>query len=103
MAVAEVLPWEELAAEVSEAKRLVRSDTLDPVELASANYPVLRRVGPSFLAAFTFRAAPAFGALVRAVEIVRDLHAGRRRKLPAEAPTSFVRQGWRRQLLPSSG
>ena len=98
-AVAEVLPWEELAAEVSEAKRLVRSDTLDPVELASANYPVLRRVGPSFLATFTFKAAPASGALVRAVEIVRDLHAGRRRKLPAEAPTSFVRQGWRRQLL----
>ena len=97
-AVEAVISWNALTAEVEEARRLVRPGTLDPVALAQAAYPVLRRVGPLFVSSFTFRGAPVSGALLRALEIVRDLHDGRRRKLPDGPPVTFIRQGWHRQL-----
>jgi len=97
-AVEAAVGWKELEREVDEARRLVRSDGLDPIELAATNFPILRRIGPAFVAAFTFGAVPACGALARGVAIVRDLHLGRIRKLPADAPFGFIRQGWRRAI-----
>jgi len=97
-AIEAVVGWEDLGREVNEARRLVRADTLDPVELAANNFPILRRVGPAFVASFTFGAVPACGALLRAVAIVRDFQLGRLRKLPADAPLGFIRPGWRRSI-----
>jgi TnpA family transposase len=97
-AVEAAIGWEDLGREVDEARRLVRPDAVDPVTIAAANYPVLRQVGPSFIATFTFGAVPACHALARAVSIMRDLHFGHLRKLPDDAPMGFIRQGWRRTI-----
>jgi hypothetical protein len=97
-AVERLIGWDALGAEVEEAKRLVRADPLDPVEIARSNFPVLRQIGPAFVQAFTFVAVPACSALARGVEIVRLLGAGRLRKLPADAPIGFIRQTWRRRI-----
>jgi TnpA family transposase len=97
-AVERVIGWDELGSEVEEAKRLVRPDPLDPVELARSNFPILRQIGPAFVQAFTFGAVPACLALARGVEIVRLLGTGRLRKLPADAPVGFIRQTWRRRI-----
>ena len=97
-AVEGTIEWEDLAREVEEARTLVRPDSVDPVAMAATNYPVLRTIGPAFVSAFTFGAVPACRALVRAIAIVRDHHLGRIRKLPSDAPTSFIRQGWRRAI-----
>ena len=97
-AVEAIVGWEDLGREVDEAKRLVKNDAPDPVELAASNFPILRRIGPAFVTAFTFGAVPACGSLVRALAIVRDLHLGRARKLPPDAPVGFIRQSWRRSI-----
>lgn len=97
-AIEAIVGWEDLGREVDEARRLVRADTLDPVALAANNFPILRRIGPAFVASFVFGAVPACSALLRALTIVRDLHLGRLRKLPADTPSSFIRQGWRRMI-----
>lgn len=98
VAIEEAVGWEELGREVDEARRLVRSDGIDPVKLATTGFPIPRRIGPSFVAAFTFGAVPACGALARGVAIVRDLHLGHLRKRPADTPVGFIRQGWRRVI-----
>jgi hypothetical protein len=41
---------------------------------------------------------PACHALARAVAIMRDLHFGHLRKLPAGTPVGFIRQAWRRAI-----
>jgi len=87
--------WDSLAREVDEARKLVRSDTIDPVAMAAAHHPVLRHVGPAFVASFTFGAVPACRSLASAVDLMRTVQSGRSRKLPADAPTGFVRRGWR--------
>ena len=97
-AVEQVIGWDDLAAEVDEARHLVRPDPLDPVELARSNFPILRQIGPAFVQAFTFGAIPACSGLARGVEIMRLLGSGRLRKLPADAPLGFIRQTWRRRI-----
>lgn len=76
-AVEAAIGWDDLGREVDEARKLIRPDAVDPVTIAATNYPVLRQVGPSFIAAFTFGAVPSCHALARAVAIMRDLHLGR--------------------------
>ncbi len=97
-AVEQVIGWDELGAEVNEAKHLVRPDPLDPVELAQSNFPILRQIGPAFVQTFTFGAVPACASLAQGVEMMRQLGLGRLRKLPADAPISFIRQTWRRRI-----
>ena len=46
-AVEQVIGWDDLAAEVDQARHLVRPDPLDPVELAQSNFPILRQIGPA--------------------------------------------------------
>src|SRR3954471_7564210 len=58
-AVAAAVGWDKLAASVAEAERLARPDKTDLPALAARAWPVLHRLGPLFLNAFTFRAVPA--------------------------------------------
>lgn len=97
-AVEAVIRWDDLSREVDEARRLVRPDGLDPVEIAAGAQAILWKVGPAFLAALRFDAVPACAPLLRAVALLRDLHAGRLRRLPDDAPRSFIRPSWRRRI-----
>lgn len=97
-AIEEVIGWDDLGSEIEEARQLVRPDPLDPVELARSNLPILRQIGPAFVATFTFGAVPACAGLARAIATMRDLGGSRLRKLPADAALGFVRPGWRRQI-----
>lgn len=97
-AVAEIIGWDDLGSEIAEARQLVRPDPLDPVELARSNLPILRQIGPAFVASFTFGAVPACAGLARAIATMRDLGSGRLRKLPADVALGFVRPAWRRRI-----
>ena len=67
-AIEGVIGWDVLTREVAEARRLVRPDPLDPVALSRENAPILRQIGPAFVAAFTFGAVPACAPLAQAVD-----------------------------------
>ena len=43
---------------------------------------------------------PAAAALLRAVDILRDMNAAATPKLPKSAPTGFVRERWARYVMP---
>ena len=96
-AIEGVIGWDALTREVAEARRLVRPDPLDPVALSRENAPILRQIGPAFVAAFTFGAVPACAPLAQAVETLRGLAVGRHR-LPDAVPLGFVRTSWRKRI-----
>lgn len=77
-AIKSVIGWDALATEVEEARRLVRPDPLDPVELARSNAPILRQIRPAFVAALTFGTVPACAPLAQALAVMRDSSSGRR-------------------------
>jgi TnpA family transposase len=62
-------------------------------------YPLFKQFTPRLLEQLGFRqgfAGDDFGA---ALQLVSELQAGRRRKLPAQAPTGFLKPTWRKFVL----
>src|SRR3954465_3425325 len=98
-AVAAAVGWDKLAASVAEAERLARRDKADLSALAARAWPVLHRLGPVFLDAFTFRAVSAASATLRAVEVLRGAYASGQRQWPQSLPTGFLRPAWREAVL----
>ena len=98
-AVAAAVGWDKLAARVAEAERLARPDKADLSALAARAWPVLHRLGPLFLDAFTFRAGSAASATLRAVEVLRGAYGSGQRQWPQSLPTGFLRPAWREAVL----
>ena len=94
-AVASSVGWDKLAASVADAERLSRPDKVDLPALAARAWPVLHRLGPLFLDAFTLRAVPAAATTLRAVELLHEAYGGSGRKRAKSLPTSFLRPAWR--------
>ncbi|VVE55581.1 transposase [Pandoraea sputorum] len=95
-AIEAVVPWETFTASVREAEQLARDAEFDSTALLVDHYTQLRRYSPSFLNTFDFRAAPARQDLMDAVETLRAMNRNDARKVPADAPSGFVKPRWGR-------
>ena len=102
-AIEKVLSWEVFSQSVKEAEKLAREEDFDPLELLTNHYSVLRRYSPVFLETFEFKAAPAAAALLKAVDQLRQLNRDSTRKVPADAPTEFIRPRWSRHVTGLEG
>jgi TnpA family transposase len=64
------------------------------LSLVSAGFNQLRRYTPILLEALTMKAAPVARELLAAVEVIRSMNERQARKVPGDAPSSFVRKRW---------
>ncbi len=102
-AVDTAVGWERLAASVTEAGKLVRSDKADLPALAARAWPVLHRLGPVFLGTVRLRAVPAASTTLRAVELLADTYASSSRWPARSLPIAFLRPAWRDAVLDPTG
>jgi TnpA family transposase len=102
-AVKKVTTWKDLTASVEEAEKVVQPGEFDSLAWIGDSYPVLRRYAPQFLEAFEFRPSPATEELVQAIELLRELNKSNVRKVPADAPQSFIRPSWERHVWTDEG
>ncbi len=93
-AIESVLSWDAFVASVTEAQKLAQPDDFDFLHRIGESYATLRRYAPQFLNALTFRAAPAAKSVLDGVETLRTLYADNARKVPADAPTGFIKKRW---------
>ena len=63
------------------------------------HYAGIRRWAPAFLDAFVFQGVPAAAALMRAIDMLRDMNRRAVPSLPKSAPIGFVRERWARHVL----
>jgi hypothetical protein len=63
------------------------------------HYAGIRRWAPTFLDAFIFQGVPAAAALMRAIDMLRDMNRRAVLTLPKSAPISFIRERWARHVL----
>lgn len=68
------------------------------LELLETRYSHLRSFAPGVLAALPLGGGPESASLLKAVEILKDLNATGRRRLPDDVPTDFVPTRWRDYL-----
>nr|EKV4771115.1 hypothetical protein [Enterobacter hormaechei] len=51
----------------------------------------LRRYAPQFLGVLKLRAAPAAKGVLDAIDMLRGMNSDSARKVPADAPTAFIK------------
>ena len=93
-AVEAIIPWDVFTESIKEAENLARPENFDYLPLVGNSFNQLRRYTPTFLDSLTMKATPALCDLLAGIEIIRCLNDRQARKVPDDAPTSFVRKRW---------
>ena len=102
-AIEAVLPWSKFESTVAEAQTLAQPEEFDYLALLDDRYSSVRKFAPLLLAHFEFYAAPAAAELLRALDLLRDLNASGKRRLPDHVPTGFVKPRWRPYVFTAGG
>ncbi|MBA2692397.1 MAG: DUF4158 domain-containing protein, partial [Rubrobacter sp.] len=102
-ALDEILPWEKFVASVAEAGDLAMPQNFDYLDFLEAGHTYVRRYAPALLQAFEFKAAPSARPLLDAIEVLKEMNEKGRRKVPENAPVSFVKPRWRDHVLGGNG
>jgi TnpA family transposase len=102
-AIESVMPWDSFMASVQEADHLARPEAFDHLHKLSEQFSTLRRYTPEFLAVLKFRAAPAARSILDAVDTIKAMNLENSRKVPANAPTGFVKPRWKPLVFSTPG
>ncbi len=102
-AIEAVMSWEAFTASVAEAQKLAQPADFDFLHRIGEGYATLRRYAQEFLDVLNLRAAPAAKALLDAIEVLRTMNADNARKVPANAPTAFIKPRWAKLILTDEG
>ena len=101
--IEEFVPWERFVESVAEAEGLALPEAFDFLEHLKDHHRRLRRYAPLLLDSFDFSAAPTSAPLLGAVEVLKEMNSAKRRKVPEDAPTSFVRSRWEPHVFAEDG
>ena len=102
-AIEGVISWDAFAQSVTEAQKLAQPDDFDFLHRIGESYATLRRYAPEFLGALKLRAAPAAKNVLDAVEALRGMNTDNARKVPVDAPTSFIKPRWHKLVVTDAG
>ncbi|MBA3969905.1 MAG: DUF4158 domain-containing protein, partial [Gemmatimonadetes bacterium] len=94
LAIEAVLPWEHFTTSIEEAEKLAQPEDFDYLPLIGDGHAQLRRYVPTLLVTLDFQAAPAAKDILAAVQVLRGMYERQARKVPEDAPVSFVRKRW---------
>lgn len=96
-------PREELAQDAVECRQLARPDDDHRCDLLVRRYSILRQFAPEFLAAFRFDGNRSARALLKAIDLLRELNLSGRRKVLEDTPLAFVPPGWLPYVVDDEG
>jgi TnpA family transposase len=96
-------PGKPFAESVSEAQKLAQPEDFDFLHRIGEGYATLRRYAPEFLVVLKLRAAPAAKNVLDAIEFLRGMNTDKTRKVPAHAPTGFIKPRWQKLVMTDAG
>ncbi|MBV8702831.1 MAG: Tn3 family transposase, partial [Acetobacteraceae bacterium] len=102
-AVERAVGWAPFLRAVAEAEELARPEAVDVRTELVGRWQAMRGFAPALLDAFEFEGAAGSAGLRKAVAALRTMNAAGRRTLPEDAPTGFVRRGWRPFVVGADG
>ena len=101
-AIEAIIPWAAFSASVSEAEVLAQP-TFDYLRLLGDSYGTVRRYAPRMLDVLELKAAPTAQDILDGVNVLRRMNRENLRKVPADAPTSFVKDRWEKLVAGGDG
>ncbi|MFK0380239.1 Tn3 family transposase [Pandoraea sp. NPDC090278] len=102
-AIETVMPWDAFAESVTEAQKLAQPEDFDFLHRIGESYATLHRYAPAFLDVLRLRAAPAAKDVLDAIEVLRGMNIDNARKVPAAAPTGFIKPRWQKLVMTDTG
>ncbi len=93
-AIETVVPWDVFSESINEAEKLAQPEDFDYLSLIGDGFNQLRRYTPVLLESLTMKAAPSARDLLAGVDVLKSMNERQSRKVPDDAPTSFVRKRW---------
>jgi TnpA family transposase len=102
-AIESVISWDAFTQSVTEAEKLSQPEDFDYLHRIGDQYSQIRRYAPALLEALRLKAAPAAQDILKAVETLRALNTDNTRKVPKDAPTSFVKKRWESLVFTADG
>lgn len=102
-AIEAIIPWDVFSESINEAEKLSQPKGFDYLSLIGDSFNQLRRYTPTLLEALTMEAAPTARELLAGVEVLKGMNERQARKVPDDAPTSFVRKRWKNLVRTSDG
>ena len=103
IAIEAVIGWDAFTVSVTEATGLAQPESFDFLVLIGESFTTLRRYSTTFLDTFDFHAAPAVQPVIDAINVLRAMNRGNLRKVPADAPTSFITKRWEKLVVGPDG
>jgi TnpA family transposase len=97
------VPWERFVESVAEAEDLALPAAFDFLEYLEDHHRRLRKYAPVLLESFDFSAAPPSEPLLGAVEVLKEMNATKKRKVPDDVPTGFVKPRWEPHVFDEDG
>lgn len=102
-AVLSKVPREEIERSVERAQELARSQQATLIQKLVLKYSFTRTFTPRFLDALEFTPGPGGEEIVRGLEVLRQMNAEGKKKLPPETPVTFVPAAWRPLVVQEDG
>lgn len=102
-AIEAVMSWDAFAESVTEAQRLAQPEDFDFLHHIGENYATLHRYAPVFLNVLKLRTASAARNVLDAIEVLRSMNRDNSRKVPADAPTDFIKPRWQKLVITDTG
>ena len=102
-AIEAIVPWEVFTQSVTQAEELAQSADFDFLPLISEGFTQLRRYTPALLETLYLTAAPTARDLLKGVETLKAMNQSQARKVPENAPTSFVSRRWEKVIYTNNG
>ena len=97
-AIEAIISWDDFSNSVTEAEVLAQP-TFDYLRLLGDTYATVHRYGPRMLDALELKAAPAAQDVLDGVNVLRRMNRENLRKVPVDAPMSFVKDRWEKLVL----
>ncbi len=97
------IPPEKLQAAIEDCQRLMRPLDDNHFDFLSNRYGYIRRFAPVFFSGFTFRSHQSSAPLIKAINLLRELDAANKRKVPNNAPQDFIPARWANYVFDNQG
>lgn len=102
-AIESIITWDEFTQNVTEAQQLAQPEAFDYLKHVGDGYTQVRRYAPIFLNILQLKATPAAQDLQEALQTLKIMNEENTRKVPTDAPTSFVRKRWESLVFGETG
>jgi hypothetical protein len=93
--IEEHLPWDAFCAAIKDAETLSQPRRFDYLGYIDTQYSHVRQYTPALLDHLDFHASGGSKDVLDAIELLREMNKSGKRKLPDDAPTSFVSSRWK--------